>query len=94
MTTEVSTTATASPGASEKYVPGGKLRRYMLPDPTSAGRDLGMAAIGQNFGSALGPLLAGAVVAFSSGFYGYVWPVAFVTALLAAIAILPIKGVR
>ncbi|SDZ49492.1 MFS transporter [Herbiconiux ginsengi] len=66
----------------------------VLPDPNSAGRDLGMAALGQNLGSALGPLLAGTVVALSSGFYGYVWPVAFVVALLAAVAIIPIKGVR
>lgn len=66
----------------------------VLPDPKSAGRDLGMAALGQNLGSALGPLLAGVVVALSGGFYGYIWPVAFVVALLAAFAIIPIKRAR
>lgn len=66
----------------------------VLPDASSAGRDLGMASLGQNLGSALGPLLAGLVVSLSGGFYGYVWPVAFVIALLAAFAILPIRGAR
>jgi MFS family permease len=66
----------------------------LLPDRASAGRDLGVANLGTNVGQALGPILAGVVVAAFGGSYGPVWPVAFGLVLLASIAVLPIKRVR
>ncbi|MCU1682782.1 MAG: hypothetical protein JWQ81_3521 [Amycolatopsis sp.] len=66
----------------------------LLPDRESAGRDLGVANLGTNVGQALGPILAGVVVAAFGGSYGPVWPVAFGLVLLASIVVLPIKRVR
>lgn len=66
----------------------------LLPDRESAGRDLGVASLATNLGQALGPILAGVVVATFGGAYGPVWPVAFVLVLIAAFAILPITRVR
>jgi MFS family permease len=66
----------------------------LLPNRESAGRDLGVSALGQNLGQALGPILAGVIVAASGGAYGPVWPIGFVLVLLAAFVILPIKRVR
>ncbi|MEV8403806.1 MFS transporter [Streptomyces niveus] len=66
----------------------------LLPHRESAGRDLGVATLGQNLGQALGPILAGLVVASSGGAYGPVWPIGFVLVLLAGLIILPIKRVR
>lgn len=65
----------------------------VLPDPNAAGRDLGVAALGSNLGQALGPALAGAVVAITGGYVG-VWIAAFVLVLLAAAAVVPLKGVK
>ncbi|MFE6030685.1 MFS transporter [Streptomyces niveus] len=66
----------------------------VLPDPDAAGRDLGMATLGGNFGQALGPVVAGGIVAMAGGAYRPVWPVAFVLVLAAAFAVLPIRRVR
>lgn len=66
----------------------------VLPDREAAGRDLGLSALGQNLGNALGPIVAGAVVAIFAGAYGPVWPVGFVLVALSALAVLRIKGVR
>lgn len=65
----------------------------VLPDPRSAGRDLGVASLGTNLGQALGPLLAGAVVALTGGYLG-VWIAAGVLVIFAALAILPVRGAR
>lgn len=65
----------------------------VLPDQKAAGRDLGVAALGSNLGQALGPALAGATVAVTGGYLG-VWISGFVLVLLAAVAVLPLKGVR
>ncbi|SFR92784.1 Na+/melibiose symporter [Microbacterium sp. cf046] len=65
----------------------------VLPDQKSAGRDLGVAALGSNLGQALGPALAGAVVAITGAYLG-VWIAAFVLVLLAAVAVIPLKGVK
>ncbi|WP_295575384.1 MFS transporter [uncultured Microbacterium sp.] len=62
----------------------------VLPDQTAAGRDLGVAAVATNFGQALGPALAGGVVAASGG-YALVWVSAFVLVAAAALAILPVR---
>ena len=66
----------------------------LLPDPESTGRDLGVATLGGNLGQAIGPALAGGVVVSAGGNYGAVWPVAFIVALAAGFAIIPIKRVR
>jgi len=65
----------------------------VLPDQRAAGRDLGVAALGSNLGQALGPALAGAVVALTGAYLG-VWIAAFVLVLFAAVAVLPLKGVK
>lgn len=62
----------------------------VLPDRKAAGRDLGVAGLGSNLGQALGPVLAGAVVALTGGYVG-IWIAAFVLVLLAAVAIFPLK---
>lgn len=66
----------------------------VLPDrENSAGRDLGMAGIATNVGQALGPVLAGGVVA-ATGSYQLIWPVAFVLVLFAGLSIIRVKGAR
>ncbi|WP_243077172.1 MFS transporter [Microbacterium sp. SS28] len=65
----------------------------VLPDQKAAGRDLGVAALGSNLGQALGPALAGAVVALTGAYLG-VWIAAFVLVALAAVAVIPLKGVK
>lgn len=65
----------------------------VLPDHRAAGRDLGVAALGSNLGQALGPALAGAVVALTGGYLG-IWIAAFVLVLLAAVAVIPLKGIK
>jgi MFS family permease len=65
----------------------------VLPDQRAAGRDLGVAALGSNLGQALGPILAGVVVSVTGGYFG-VWAAAFVLVLIAAAAVLPLKGVK
>lgn len=62
----------------------------VLPDPNSAGRDLGVASLGNNLGQALGPILAGVVVAATGGYLG-VWVAALVLVAFAAVAILPVR---
>jgi MFS family permease len=66
----------------------------VLPHREAAGRDLGVSTLGQNLGQALGPIVAGAVVALFGGSYGPVWPVGFALVLVAAFAVIPIKRVR
>ncbi len=66
----------------------------VLPDKEAAGRDLGLSALGQNLGNALGPIVAGAVVATFAGAYAPVWPVAFVLVAISALAVMRIKSVR
>ena len=61
----------------------------VLPDPDSAGRDLGLAALALNGGQALGPLLAGQIVAIT-GDYDLIWPVAAVLVAVAGFAIMPV----
>jgi MFS family permease len=62
----------------------------VLPDLDSAGRDLGLATLALNGGQALGPVLAGQIVALT-GNYGLVWPVAAVLVAVAGFAILPVQ---
>ncbi|NUP03930.1 MAG: MFS transporter [Nonomuraea sp.] len=65
----------------------------VLPDKGAAGRDLGLGTLGGNFGQAIGPIVAGQIVALSGG-YLMVWVATLVIVLVAAFAILPVKGVR
>jgi len=65
----------------------------VLPDQKAAGRDLGVAGLGSNLGQALGPILAGAVVAVTGGYVG-VWVAAGVLVLLGGVALFPLKGVK
>jgi MFS family permease len=66
----------------------------VLPNPESAGRDLGLAGLGLNLGQALGPAVAGAIVTILAGAYGPIWLVACVLVLIATVLIIPIKRVR
>jgi Na+/melibiose symporter-like transporter len=65
----------------------------VLPDARSAGRDLGVAALGSNLGQTLGPVIASTVVALTGGYLG-IWVAAFVLVGFGAVAILPVKRVR
>lgn len=66
----------------------------LLPDPSAAGRDLGMSSVAQNLGNALAPVLAGVAVTVATGSYWPVWPVAFVVVLVSTFTVLPIRRVR
>jgi MFS family permease len=66
----------------------------VLPNPDSAGRDLGLAGLGLNLGQALGPAIAGVIVTVFAGAYGPIWLVACVLVLAATALIIPIKRVR
>lgn len=65
----------------------------VLPDQESAGRDLGIAAVATNLGQALGPVLAAQVVVLTGG-YQMVWASALILVLVAAFAIIPVRGAR
>ena len=65
----------------------------VLPDSRAAGRDLGVAALGSNLGQALGPVLASLVVVVTGTYLG-IWVAALVLVGFAALAIIPVKGVR
>ncbi|WP_433832651.1 MFS transporter [Actinoplanes sp. CA-015351] len=65
----------------------------VLPDRDAAGRDLGIAGLGSNLGQALGPVLAGQVVALTGG-YRAVWAVALVLTAIAAVGILRVRNAK
>lgn len=65
----------------------------VLPDKNAAGRDLGIATLAISVGQALGPIVAGQVVALTGG-YRMVWVVALVVVLISAIVIVPVKRAR
>jgi MFS family permease len=65
----------------------------VLPDRDAAGRDLGIGALGANIGQALGPVLAGLIVS-ATGDYRLIWVVALLLSVVAAAAIVPVKGTR
>jgi MFS family permease len=65
----------------------------VLPDKDAAGRDLGIAGLGSNLGQALGPVLAGQVVALTGG-YRAVWGVAAVLTAIAAVGILRVRNAQ
>ena len=65
----------------------------VLPDKEAAGRDLGVSALGGNLGQALGPAIAGMVVALTGGYAG-VWCVAIVLGIFSAVVVLSVKNAR
>ena len=66
----------------------------VLPDSSSSAKDLGVLNIAGALPSSLAPALAPAILAFGGGSYGVLYAVAGVCALVAAVAILPVRGVR
>lgn len=68
------------------------LMTQVLPDATSAGKDLGVLNIAQAGGQVLAPLVASLVIGFSG--YAALYAFSTVMAVLAAFAVLPIRSVR
>jgi len=66
----------------------------VLPDPTSAAKDLGVMNIAGALPSSVAPAVAPAILALGHGSYGALYAVAGACAVLGAGAILRVKGVR
>jgi MFS family permease len=66
----------------------------VLPDAADSARDLGLFNIANALPYALAPAVAPAILAVSSGSYAVLYAVAGTCALLAAAAVIPIRGVR
>jgi MFS family permease len=66
----------------------------VLPDSGSTAKDLGVLNIAGALPSSLAPALAPAILAFGGGSYGVLYAVAGFCALLAAAAILRVRGVN
>jgi MFS family permease len=66
----------------------------VLPDQDTAAKDLGVLNIAGALPSSVAPAIAPAILAIGSGGYGLLYAVAGVCAVLGAVAILPVKGVR
>jgi MFS family permease len=66
----------------------------VLPDKDKAAKDLGVLNIAGALPSSIAPAIAPAILAIGGGSYGLLYAVAGVCAVLGAVAILPVKGVR
>jgi MFS family permease len=66
----------------------------VLPDKQSVAKDLGVFNIAGALPFSIAPAIAPVVLAVGGGSYGVLYAVAGVCALVAAVAILPVKGVR
>ena len=66
----------------------------VLPDKDSAAKDLGVLNIAGALPSSIAPAIAPAILAIGNGSYGLLYAVAGVCAVIGAVAILPVKGVR
>ena len=66
----------------------------VLPNPGRNGKDLGVFNIAGALPFSLAPALAPAILAIGGGSYGVLYAVAGVCAILGAVAILRVKGVR
>jgi MFS family permease len=66
----------------------------VLPDKENAAKDLGVFNIAGALPFSVAPALAPAILALGSGSYGVLYAVAGVCAIIAAVAILPVTGVR
>ena len=65
----------------------------MLPDAHTRGKDLGIMNIATAVPQAIAPLIGAVVVAALAGFQG-LFVLSAITALLGALAVLPIRSVR
>lgn len=65
----------------------------VLPDPEAAGRDLGVANVATNIGQMLAPMVAGQVVAVTAG-YDALFIMSVASAVIAALAIIPVRKIR
>jgi MFS family permease len=66
----------------------------VLPDSADSARDMGLFNIANALPYALAPAVAPAILAASGDSYGVLYAVAGICAVLAAAAVLPIRGVR
>jgi MFS family permease len=66
----------------------------VLPDKQSVAKDLGVFNIAGALPFSIAPAIAPVILALGGGSYGVLYAVAGVCALIAAVAILPVKGVR
>lgn len=66
----------------------------VLPDPANTARDMGLFNIANALPYALAPAVAPAILTASGDNYGVLYAVAGSCAVLAAVAVLPIRGVR
>jgi MFS family permease len=66
----------------------------VLPDKRKTAKDLGVLNIAGALPSSIAPGVAPAILAIGGGSYGVLYAVAGVCAVLGAVAILPVKGVR
>jgi MFS family permease len=66
----------------------------VLPDEDNAAKDLGVLNIAGALPFSVAPGIAPAILAMGGGSYGVLYAVAGVWAILGAVAILPVKGVR
>jgi MFS family permease len=66
----------------------------VLPNPGHNGKDLGVFNIAGALPFSLAPALAPTILAIGGGSYGVLYAVAGVCAILAAVAIMGVKGVR
>jgi MFS family permease len=66
----------------------------VLPDTDNAAKDLGVFNIAGALPFSVAPGVAPVILAFGNGSYGVLYAVAGVWAIIGAVAILPVKGVR
>jgi MFS family permease len=66
----------------------------VLPDERTAAKDLGVFNIAGALPFSVAPAIAPAILAIGGGSYGVLYAVAGVCAIIGAVAILPVKGVR
>jgi MFS family permease len=66
----------------------------VLPDKDNAAKDLGVLNIAGALPFSVAPGIAPAILAVGHGSYGVLYAVAGVGAILGAVAIVPVKGVR
>ncbi|MHA6783139.1 MFS transporter [Pseudonocardia saturnea] len=66
----------------------------VLPDEDNVAKDLGVFNIAGALPFSIAPAIAPAILVIGSGSYGVLYAIAGVCALIGALAILPVKGVR
>ena len=66
----------------------------VLPDQDKVAKDLGVLNIASALPFSIAPAIAPAILAIGSGSYGALYAIAGVSAVIGAVAILRVKGVR